>query len=467
MPARTKLIQGTFILTFVGILSRFMGFFFRMFTSHIFGEENVGLYQLIFPVYLFCLSLSTAGIEAAISRTVAQKASRGKYIEAQSILYTGLFFSVLFSIIQMLLLQKYALWIAIHWMGDARCADLLLLVTYALPAAAIHTCISGYSYGLQKTSVPALSQLLEQLVRISFVVVLHLLFQKNGQTPGILLAVLGIVVGEYCSALYSLACLHQLPPAQLPSLRKFSQFFRSLPQNTLELMPTAFPLTMNRTAIALLQGIEATSIPVCLKLSGCTSSESLRIYGVLTGMALPCIFFPSALTNSLSVMLMPAVAQEQCSGSVSSLHRLILRAIGGCFTLGLISCFFFLITGNFIGNTLFHSVLAARFILTLAWLCPFLYTNTALSSILNGLGKSFLTLLINIIGLSIRLFSIYIVIPESGIQGYLWGLLISQLVVSIIFLFCLRLTTAKPFLKNTTKIFSEKHAAKTDLHKFP
>ena len=94
MPARTKLIQGTFILTFVGILSRFMGFFFRMFTSHIFGEENVGLYQLIFPVYLFCLSLSTAGIEAAISRTVAQKASRGKYIEAQSILYTGLFFSV-------------------------------------------------------------------------------------------------------------------------------------------------------------------------------------------------------------------------------------------------------------------------------------------------------------------------------------------------------------------------------------
>ena len=87
-------------------------------------------------------------------------------------------------------------------------------------------------------------------------------------------------------------------------------------------------------------------------------------------------------------------------------------------------------------------MLAARFILTLAWLCPFLYTNTALSSILNGLGKSFLTLLINIIGLSIRLFSIYIVIPESGIQGYLWGLLISQLVVSIIFLFCLRLTTA-------------------------
>ena len=181
-------------------------------------------------------------------------------------------------------------------------------------------------------------------------------------------------------------------------------------------------------------------------------------------MSLDTIF--SLVQTALELGLISALTVLALFLSYSMLNVCDLST-GGCFTLGLISCFFFLITGNFIGNTLFHSVLAARFILTLAWLCPFLYTNTALSSILNGLGKSFLTLLINIIGLSIRLFSIYIVIPEFGIQGYLWGLLISQLVVSIIFLFCLRLTTAKPFLKNTTKIFSEKHAAKTDLHKFP
>ena len=52
MPARTKLIQGTFILTFVGILSRFMGFFFRMFTSHVFGEENIGLVLRFTTIFL-------------------------------------------------------------------------------------------------------------------------------------------------------------------------------------------------------------------------------------------------------------------------------------------------------------------------------------------------------------------------------------------------------------------------------
>ncbi len=257
-------------------------------------------------------------------------------------------------------------------------------------------------------------------------------------------------------ALYSLACLHQLPPAQLPSLKKIQSFFLFTSAKYSRTDANCFPLTMNRTAIALLQGIEATSIPVCLKLSGCTSSESLRIYGVLTGMALPCILFPSALTNSLSVMLMPAVAQEQCSGSVSSTptdsscHWRLLHA-------GTYKLLLFLITET-LSVIHFSQCACGRFILTLAWLCPFLYTNTALSSILNGLGKSFLTLLI-IIGLSIRLFSIYIVIPESAYRDTS-GTSYQPVGSEYYFLFCLRLTTAKPFLKNTTKIFSEKHAAK-------
>ena len=38
------------VLTAAGFASRIMGFFFRIFLSHAFGEENVGLYQLVFPV---------------------------------------------------------------------------------------------------------------------------------------------------------------------------------------------------------------------------------------------------------------------------------------------------------------------------------------------------------------------------------------------------------------------------------
>ena len=71
MAVKHKLIKGALILTAAGFISRLMGFFFRIFLSHAFGEENVGLYQLVFPVYALCLSVSTSGIQTALSRTVA------------------------------------------------------------------------------------------------------------------------------------------------------------------------------------------------------------------------------------------------------------------------------------------------------------------------------------------------------------------------------------------------------------
>ena len=51
MELHNPLIKGTFILTVTGLLTRFMGFFYRIFLSHTFGAVQVGLYQLIFPIY--------------------------------------------------------------------------------------------------------------------------------------------------------------------------------------------------------------------------------------------------------------------------------------------------------------------------------------------------------------------------------------------------------------------------------
>ena len=83
------------------------------------------------------------------------------------------------------------------------------------------------------------------------------------------------------------------------------------------------------------------------------------------------------------------------------------------------------------GNVLFGSASAGKFIITLAWICPFLYTNSALLSVINGLGKTTSTFLINSFGLVIRIASVFIAIPLFGIQGYLWGMLLSQLIVTL------------------------------------
>ena len=120
MPSKHKLFQGAIILTAAGFITRFMGFFFRIFLSHAFGEENVGLYQLTFPVYALCLSLSTSGIQTAVSRMVAGKVSLGRQKEAKSILYTALSLTLLLSFTEVIFVQQNAAFIAQTFLGDSR-----------------------------------------------------------------------------------------------------------------------------------------------------------------------------------------------------------------------------------------------------------------------------------------------------------------------------------------------------------
>lgn len=428
MSRKQTLLRGTLILTLTGFLSRFMGFFYRIFLSRTFQAEGVGLYQLIFPVYALCYSLTTAGIETAISRSVSRKLSLGQKGEARQILHTGLFIAFLCSCSCTVVLQRYADFIATALLGDERCASLLTILSYTIPFSAIHSCICGYSYGQKQTKIPARSQLIEQIVRISSVYLLYLFFLRQGKTVSVSIAVCGLVLGEMASALYSLHVLSQESPAP----HRTPIAFRTFRNCSHELLSLSIPLTANRVLINLLQSIEAISIPSRLQLYRFSTSEALSIYGVLNGMALPCILFPSAITNSISIMLLPTVAEIQTTDSRKNLQNIIRKSAGACFLLGLFCCLFFLLFGSFIGITLFGSKTAGQFIVTLAWICPFLYTNSALLSIINGLGKTGSTLFINIIGLLIRILGVFFAIPKFGIPGYLWGLLASQLIVSLL-----------------------------------
>ncbi len=166
MSRKHTIIKGTFILTMTGFATRFMGFFYRIFLSHTFGEEGVGLYQLVFPIYALCFSLTCAGIELALSRCIAARMTHGKRKEARELLYTSLFLTVTASLAVTLVLQRYALPIAESFLHEPRCADLLIILSYAFPFASVHSCICGYYFGLKQTGIPAVSQFVEQTARI-------------------------------------------------------------------------------------------------------------------------------------------------------------------------------------------------------------------------------------------------------------------------------------------------------------
>lgn len=428
MSRKKAIIRGTLILTITGFLSRFMGFFYRIFLSRTFGEEAVGLYQLIFPVYTLCFSLTAAGIETAISRSVARKISLGKNEEARGILFSGLFFSFFLSCICMVVVQKNATFIAGSLLGDIRCEPLLTILSYAVPFASIHSCICGYCYGLKQTKIPASAQLIEQISRILSVYLFYRILIREGQTASVAIAVCGLVIGEMASALYTIHSLSHM--SVIPKRLKFPA--AAYRHSMKELLSLSMPLTANRMLINFLQSIEAVSIPGCLQKYHLSASEALSLYGVLNGMALPCILFPSAITSSVSAMLTPTIAEIQATDNRREMLDVIKKTAGACFILGLACCLAFLLFGSWIGMVLFDSKTAGKFIITLAWMCPFLYTNGALLSVINGLGKTGATLFINTVSLLIRIAGVFLAIPYVGIQGYLWGLLISQLVITLL-----------------------------------
>ena len=83
-------IKGTLILTLTGLLSRVIGFFYRIYLSRLFGEEGMGIYQLLSPVLALSFSLCAAGIQTAISKYVAASVAKGNRKDSYRYLFTGL-----------------------------------------------------------------------------------------------------------------------------------------------------------------------------------------------------------------------------------------------------------------------------------------------------------------------------------------------------------------------------------------
>ena len=338
MSRKQALIRGTAVLTVTSLSTRFMGFFYRMFLSHTFGEENVGLYQLVFPVYALGISLSCAGMELALSRCVAREAAAGRMQKARELLKTSLIFTFFISCMISLFIRQNADTIALTFLRDSRCSSLLFLLSYTFPFASIHSCICGYSLGLKQTKIPAVSQLLEQAFRILSVIVICMYCSGQGQNISIAFAVAGLTFGEIAASFYSLHSIRQ-------SWKQISEKSRSvfLPpaafrRHLQRLLEHALPLTASRVFLNILQSVEAVSIPVCLQYYGMPAAQSLQTYGVLTGMALPCILFPSAVTNAVSSMLLPTVAGLQEMKDRQQLRSLILKITCSCILLGCFCC---------------------------------------------------------------------------------------------------------------------------------
>lgn len=437
---KNPLITGTLLMTAAGVLSRIIGFFYRIFLSRTIGAEALGIYQLIGPVFSLCFALTASSIQTSISKFVGDaiggcKDSLCGEKKARAYLILGLVLSCGLSILTGIFMYFNADWIAVRFLGEARCAPLLVLLTYSLLPCCIHACINGYYYGRKNAFVPSLCQLIEQIARVGSVWIIFQITTEKGIPLTAFHAVCGLVIGECFGLLVSMSAL--LREKRLP---RGSYTSDSICNSTMThaFLAMVIPLTINRLSVAFSTSLENLLIPQKLQLYGYTQTDALSIYGILSGMTLSIILFPCVLTNSLSVLLLPAISEARGRSNEIQIRRTTQKAIRLGLLLGFAFTILFLLTGDMIGNKLFHNALAGHFICRLAWLCPLMYITSLLNSILHGLGRPKQVLFVNLLSCLIRIGMIWFLVPAYGIGAYLWGLLLSQVFASVACMWLLR-----------------------------
>lgn len=414
--SRSKFIKGTLILTITGFIIRLLGFIYKIFLSRTIGATALGTFQLVLPVMAVCHAISVSGIEVTLSKTTSFYKADNKINKLIPNAVHCLSLSLLLGIGCGLVLNIFAVPLSVYFLNNSDCISLIRIFSLSIPLSCVHSMFYSYYIGTENAVFPSVSQLLEQLVRFASVFIFSLF------TKGAILAVLSTLAGEGFSVILCLLLYFKKKRKYTGVLRK------NICKGYAGIIKQAFPITINRLVLSAVQSLETAFIPMMLTLYGMSRDSGLAALGIITGMALPLVLFPSTMVNSIALMLLPAVSKAH--NSVSSLKKYGKRAFVFSLVLGITCIIFFQTAGGYIATLLFRVENIGKITRILSLLCPFVFINTTFKSILNAMDKSYNILINNMFCEVICLFFIVFFIPIYGSMAYITGIIISQAVNS-------------------------------------
>ena len=416
-----SLIKGAAILTFAGLITRLLGFIYRIYMTNVMGSECIGLYQLIMPVYTLAWSISCAGFTTTISKLVAAQKAQKKFGDMHQTLKQCIFMSVGIGIFLNIILYFGAQKFSLAIFHDERTILSLKILAFSFPFMAAGSCIRGYFLGLQQSSIPAISQVLEQFIHMG--TIYFFIGKINHHIEyTCALAVAGIMLGELFSFIYVYLAYKNFECKQksiAPTLNFFSTFS--------SIISMTIPLTANKVTASFLTAIENILIPQRLLLNGFSFERAISIYGQITGMAMPLIYFPSVFLMSLSISLVPEVSQSYATKNNRQINYTVSKTILFTSIIGMGSAIFFIMFPKEIGFFIYHQDIS-QMLRLLGFMCPLLYLQIILSGILNGLGHQMFIFKNNLLSSFINLFFIYFIIPYRGINAFIIGWFISLII---------------------------------------
>lgn len=389
------------IVTGFAVLTRALSFIFKIWMSRALGAEAIGLYQIALSVMMMLFTL-TAGAPTVLSRKIAE-ASGVNDIKRQNSLTTASLILGL-SISAVLCGLVYGLHSHLGFLfSDERCLPIFLIMLPTLITSTLYASFRSWFWGRKNFLAFSSTELLDEIVKIILSVVFAGgLVSFIGGAQGIALA---MTISDALCVLV-LAVLYFISGGRFAKPRGFK-----------ELISRTVPLSATRIITALASSLSAVIIPQMLIKSGLGISEATAEYGRVAGMALPLIMAPIMLVSSLSVVLIPDVAELKAKGDLDAVRKKLSVAM--TFALLVASAFFvlYLPLGRPIGNLLFNDDHAGALVSN----CAVMLFPIALASVttpmLNSLGKERVTFISTLVGALAMLPCIFLLPSVVGVYS--------------------------------------------------
>lgn len=427
---KNKFIKSTLILILGSIIVKIMGMIIKIIYTRNIGDIGIGLYTIIMPTYSLIVSISGFGMPITISKMI----SEGK-IRSKSILSQGLYILFLVNILTMFIIIVLSKFISTTLLNEPSVQVLLIASTLSMPNMAIACILKGYFYGKQRMLPNTISNIIEQAIRLIFVIFLLPKIVKISVLYGVLSFLLINIITEGASILTFLMLLPKNTIIKLNDI-KYDKTISS------SLMSLSLPIISGRIIGNIGYFFEPIILSNTLKFVGYNSSFFIREYGIYNGYAISTLMFPSFIITSLCTALIPEIAKYYANNNIRVVKLRIKQALVISFIFGIITTLFININSTFILKTLYNTDLGGDYIKILSYFFFLYYLEAPLSTILQAIGLAKYSMKITTLGVILKLVCMFIF---SMFKIGLYGLIISE-AINIIYVVYSQLKKIKKVL---------------------
>ena len=431
---KNKFIKSTLILIVGGFFTKLLGMIIKIVLTRLIGIEGIGLYSMIMPTFLLLNTIAQLGLPTALNILIASD----KY-KSKGLVSTAIIISLTIDILIMIFLIASCNFLSTSLLNDSRLTLGLISIGFVLPFITISNCLRSYFFAKQKMYPHVITNIIEDLVKLILIIIGIPYFIKMGIEYAIAFVILSNIFCELSSIIIFIFLI--------PNFKCNKKEIRPSIKNIKDLFKIAIPTTGSRLIGNIGYFLEPIIITFVLLKVGYTNSYIIREYGIINGYVMQLVLLPSFFTAAISQALIPIVSKNYTNKNYKYISKKIKQAIFVCLIIGIPSTIIFELFPDVLLKFLFNTNQGINYIKVIAPICLLHYIQSPISSSLQAMGSSKISMIGTLIGMILRTISLFIF---SFLKIGLWSLVIATS-INIIFVTLFDIYNVKKILKKNPK----------------